>query len=143
VLRVYIGCAEALTGTVENATLLKLHREKPQVSFLIYPEFDADPHPTLSASIVARLRELRVSYKDFVGRENPPILHRKEAFVPSDYPGRAKFARLTSQEERRDLLNSPTIGTANGWQAALNAAGLELRGHRLVQSAGQACPWRR
>ncbi len=132
-LRVYIGCAEALTGTVENATLLKLHREKPQVSFLIYPEFDNDPHPVLMASIVARLRELRVTYKDFVGRENPPVLHRKEAFVPPDYPSREKFVRLTRQEERNGLLDSPTIGTARGWQEALVARGLVQQGHRLVR----------
>ncbi len=132
-LRVYVGCAEMLTGSVSDATLLKIHREKPQVSFLSYPMFDSDPHPTLAASVIARLRDLRVDYRDYSGRENPPILHRKETFVPSDYSLREKFARLTLQEENHGLLNSNTIGTQNGWQQALEESGFETRGHRLVR----------
>ncbi|CAM8620785.1 dnd_rel_methyl, DNA phosphorothioation-associated putative methyltransferase [Acidimicrobiia bacterium] len=132
-LRVYIGCAEMLTGSVSNATLLKIHREKPQVSFLSYPMFDSDPHPALAASVIARLRELRVDYRDYSERENPPVLHRKETFVPSDYSGREKFARLTRQEENHGLLNSNTIGTQNGWHQALAESGFETRGHRLVR----------
>ena len=134
VLRVYIGCGETLTGSVDEATLIKLHREKPQVSFLVYPTFDKEAHPVLAASIVARLRELRVSYKDFSSRENPPILHRKETFVPNTYPGREKFARLTAQEERQGLLNSPSIGTRAGWAESLAASGFRTKGHRLVRA---------
>jgi DNA phosphorothioation-associated putative methyltransferase len=137
---VYVGCAEALTGRIENATILKMHREKPQVSFLAYPEFDRDPHPVLEASIVARLREFTVSYKDFSSRDNPPILHRKETFVPDDYPRRDKFERLTSQEEKAGLLDQPTIGTRAGWEEALERAGLALRGHRLVRASGSKNP---
>jgi hypothetical protein len=87
----------------------------------------------LAASIVGRLRELSVSYRDFTQRENRPILHRKEAFVPPEYQDRAKFERLTLQEERAGLLSQPTIGTQSGWHEALESAGLELRGHRLVK----------
>jgi len=133
-LRVYVGCSETLTGKVDNATLLKIHRLKPQVSFLVYPTFDRDPHPPLAASIVGRLHDYSVSYKDFSGRENPPILHRKEAFVPSDYPGREKFERLTNQEERAGLLGDPTIGTQAGWSEALETAGYSLSGHRLIRT---------
>lgn len=132
-LRVYVGCAETLTGTIEEATLLKIHRLKPQVSFLVYPDFDRDPHPVLSSSIVSRLREQAVTYRDFTQRENPPILHRKEAFVPTDYSGRDKFERLTVQEERAGLLSQATIGTQDGWLTALDEAGFELRGHRLIR----------
>lgn len=133
-LRVYVGCAEALTGQVEGATLLKINRLKPQVAFLVYPDFDKDPHPALAASVVGRLRELSVSYRDFSRRDNPPVLHRKETFVPNGYPQREKFSRLTTQEERAGLLDSPTIGTRTGWLEVLAACGFELRGHRLVKA---------
>ena len=134
-LRVYVGCAEALTGRVEGTTLLKINRLKPQVAFLVYPNFDKDPHPALAASIVARLRELSVTYRDFNNRENPPVLHRKETFVPENYPKREKFSRLTVQEEKAGLLGLPTIGTRSGWLEALANSGLEVRGHRLVKAA--------
>ena len=133
-LRVYVGAAETITGNVDDATIVKLHRQKPQVSFLIYPTFDRDPHPALDGSLVARLPQLRVHFKDFSASDNPPILHRKEAFVPADYPGRDKFTRLTRQEERADLLGGPDIGRRRQWEQLLIDRGHELRGHRLVRA---------
>jgi hypothetical protein len=66
---------------------------------------------------------------------NPPILHRKETFLPSDHPLHASFARLTAQEENHGLLADPaTIGTRDGWHRRLAAAGFALRGHRLVRT---------
>lgn len=131
-LRVYEGCGQTLSGTVEEATIVKLHREKPQVSYLSYPTFDKDPHPALSTVVVARLGSLNITFRDFRESENPPILHRKETFVSSSYAGRDKFARLTAQEERHGLLSSPLIGTKRGWDEALEGRGVSLRGHRVV-----------
>ena len=54
-LRVYEGAARQLTGDVDDATIVKLNRLKPQVSFLVYPGFAEVPHPVLEASIVAKL----------------------------------------------------------------------------------------
>lgn len=130
-LRVYEGCGQALSGTVEEATIVKLHRQKPQVSYLSYPAFDRDPHPPLATVIVSRLGRLRLTFRDFRESDNPPILHRKEAFVAPGYPGREKFARLTEQEERHDLLSSSSIGTRSGWDERLNEQGLEVKGHRV------------
>lgn len=137
VLRVYEGCARTLTGTVPNATIIKLHQHKPQVSYLIYPDFDRDPHPALLGSVISRLARLHVDYRSFADSDNPPILHRKEALVSSDYPGRAKFERLTRQEERRGLLSNPNIGTSSEWRRVLAAAGVATRGHRLVRARSE------
>jgi DNA phosphorothioation-associated putative methyltransferase len=133
-LRVYEGCARALTGTVTEGTLIKFSRTGAKVSYLSYPEFDKDPHPALSTSLRADLRRLDVKYTDFRESANPPVLHRKETFVPLDYPGREKFARLTKQEERAGLLEeTTTIGTRNGWSQRLEEKGYWLRGHVLVR----------
>jgi DNA phosphorothioation-associated putative methyltransferase len=135
VLRVYEGCGRALTGTVEEGNIIKLHRQKPQVSYLSYPDFDSDPHPALATVVIARLGQLDVTFRDFRDTGNPPILHRKEAFVAEDYPGRPKFERLTAQEERVGVLNLPNIGMRDGWAAALTAAGVATLGHRIVRIA--------
>lgn len=105
------------------------------MSFLIYPTFDRAPHPPLHGSLIARLPQLRMTYKDFAGSENPPILPRKETFVPDDYPGREKFARLTRQEARAGLLDRADIGRQAQWQQLLTDLGYRLRGHRLVSHA--------
>jgi hypothetical protein len=136
ILRIYEGCARTLTGTVDGATILKIHRLKAQVSYLSYPTFDTDPHPALATVVIGRLGGLEVTFRDFRESNNPPILHRKELFVPEDYPGRDKFARLTAQEERYGLLEDATgIGTREAWSDRLARAGLSLRGHRVVRSA--------
>ena len=73
---------------------------------------------------------------------NPPILHRKETFLPPDHPLYDRFARLTRQEERHGLLASAAgIGTRSAWENRLADAGFMFRGHRLVRRpAGNAHP---
>lgn len=132
-LRVYEGCGRVLTGTVEGATIVKLNRLEPKVSYLIYPAFDDEAHPVLTMSVRADLRGLDVRIRDFRSAKNPPILHRKELFVPYDYPGREEFVRLSMEEERAGLFLEPTtIGTREGWQRALDTRGLRIIGHHLV-----------
>ena len=141
-LRVYEGCARYLTGTIQAANLIKLNRLKPQISYLVYPQFDRDPHPRLAYSVRASLRHLHVRYRDFRKSTNPPLLHRKETFVQPEYPKFATFQRLTRQEERWGVLSeSHRIGTRDGWQQVLAEHGASLLGHRLVRpraSPGQA-----
>ena len=134
-LRVYEGAARVITGDVDDATLVKLHRQKPQVSFLVYPTFDTDPHPALEASIVAKLGEIRLKHRYFGDSDNPPILHRKDSFVRPDYPSYDKFARLTRQEERAGLLDRRDIGNRQQWQELLALEGFALRGHQLRATA--------
>ncbi len=134
VIRVYEGCGRALIGTVDNANIIKVHRQKPQVSYLAYPEFDKMAHPALSTVVIARLGQLEVTFRDFRGSDNPPILHRKECFVDDAYPGRERFARLTAQEERAGLLQDAAgIGQRDAWNHRLAARGLRVAGHRLVR----------
>jgi len=49
--------------------------------------------------------QIRVTYRHFGDSPNPPILHRKELFVPDHHPTRDKFSRLSGQEERAGLLD--------------------------------------
>lgn len=133
-LRLYEACARGLVGDLEDANIIKLHRYRPQVSYLTYDRFDQDGHPPLRRSTIVNLDEAKASFRDYSGSGNPPILHRKEEFVPDDYPTRAKFVRLTRSEERAGLYESPsTIGHLREWRLALEAKGLHLRGHRLTK----------
>ncbi|GAA2183403.1 DNA phosphorothioation-associated putative methyltransferase [Micromonospora lupini] len=133
-LRIYEACARVLTGTVTEANIVKLSRTAPKVSYLTYPDFDRNPHPALATSLHVDLNLLRVRYVDFRESANPPILHRKETFVPTDHPSHAKFAYLTRQEERAGLLrDSAGIGTRERWQSRLDELGYRLHGHRVIR----------
>jgi DNA phosphorothioation-associated putative methyltransferase len=134
VLRAYEGCARGYIGAVEGANVIKLHRWKPKVSYLHYPEFDSAPHPALAASLVVPLQDFHVRYYEYDSSANPFILHRKEAMVAPDYPLKNKFARLTKQEERVGLYEKPVdIGTSAAWQLLLREKGVYLAGHRLLR----------
>jgi DNA phosphorothioation-associated putative methyltransferase len=133
-LRAYEGCARAYLGEIEGANLIKLHRQSGKVSYLVYPDFDADPHPALLRSIKLNLRTREIESTDYAASPNPPVLHRKETFLLPDDPRRAKFERLTCQEERAGLLDDPaTIGTRSGWADRLRERGYAFRGHRLIR----------
>ena len=133
-LRFYEGCARAYLGEIEGANLIKRHRQWGKVSYLVYPEFETDPHPALLRSIKLNLRSREIDSIDYARSENPPVLHRKETFLPPDDPLRAKYERLTRQEERAGLLEeTATIGTRIGWRARLEERGFTIRGHRLIR----------
>jgi DNA phosphorothioation-associated putative methyltransferase len=135
-LRVYEGCGRMLLGDVPGATLVKLRRDKPQISYLCYPEFDSDPHPQLLEAFVADLRHLRTHHRNYGDSVNPPVLHRKECFVAEDYPQSEIFARLTRAEVQAGLLDdSSDIGTRDGWLRRLASLGYETRGHDLSKAA--------
>jgi DNA phosphorothioation-associated putative methyltransferase len=139
VLRVYEGCARSYLGAVDAANVVKLHRSEPRISYLAYPSFETDPHPALLASLSLSLRDFRVKYLTYTDSENPPILHRKETFVAPGHPLRAKFERLTQQEERWGLFEDiRNIGTRLGWESELKKRGVEFSGSRLVRSVTSA-----
>lgn len=139
VLRLYEACARGLVGEVDGANLVKLHRYRPQVSYLVYPRFDEDAHPELAASMIVNLDEAKSSFRDYRKSTNPALLHRKEEFVAEDHPGRAKFARLTKQEERLGLYRETSrIGFRVEWARALDGAGVTIRGHQLRRASSRS-----
>ena len=83
-LRVYEGCARAYLGEIEGANLIKLHRHSGKVSYLVYPDFDADPHPALARCLKLSLRTRQLECSDYAASPNPPVLHRKETFLLPD-----------------------------------------------------------
>ena len=79
------------------------------------------------------LRDLQVRYRDY-DPDNPPLLHQKHQTLTPDYPGYAKFLKLSQQEDRWGLLEDmAAILDRRGWQHCLRRHGTELRGHRLVR----------
>ncbi|MDY7021388.1 MAG: DNA phosphorothioation-associated putative methyltransferase [Cyanobacteriota bacterium] len=149
-LRLYESWSRQILGSLEGVTLVKFHTHQPVISYLSYPNFDDDPHPALTASLLVNVQTGHVKSHDYCDSENPPILHRKETFVTSDYPLYTKFSRLTKAEEQLGLLSKSsllahsqlvsaeerriyrTIGTREGWRQHLAQKGVEIRDHRIV-----------
>jgi DNA phosphorothioation-associated putative methyltransferase len=133
ILRVYEGCAKVLCGDIEGATIVKLRRNEPKISYLCYPGFDAQAHPALESSVRVDLRSFGIKYRQFKNAESPPVLHRKELFVPEDYPNRAAFDALTQAEVNLGLLEeSQDIGLQKQWNEILKRSGWRVQGHALA-----------
>jgi len=115
-------------------SLLKFHTASPKISFLAYPDFEKDPHPALKESIIVDLVTGKIRRDDYSTRANPPILHRKETFLPPEHPLHDKFAKLTRQEEHAGLLDDTArIGFRINWERILSAKNLAFKGHRLIE----------
>ena len=118
------GLRPRYPGDVEGANIIKIHRRSGKLSYLVYPGFDNDPHSAILRSIRVNLRTRQIDGTDYAQSTNPPVLHRKDAFLTADHPPRARFARLKSQDEKNGLLDNPSaIGTRNGWARRLADAG--------------------
>ncbi len=143
----YEGFARAHLGEIEGANLIKLHRHSGKVSYLVYPDFDADPHPALLRSINLNLRTREISragsarWRSLRGAGRSLALaagcgETQDRSVPHLAPAPAPRTpiRLTGQEERTGLLDeTATIGNRAGWAERLREWGYALRGHPLVR----------
>lgn len=138
VLRIYEGCGRAFLGEIEGANIIKIHRRSGKLSYLVYPTFEEDPHPALCRSIRVNLRTRQIDSTDYSKSANPPILHRKETFLSPEHELRDKFARLTEQEEKHQLLDDNSrIGNLEAWNRRLFERGFALKGHRLVRLSSE------
>src|SRR5687767_12772814 len=63
------------------------------------------PSPALARSVKLSLRSRELECYDYATSDNPPVLHRKEAFLAAEHRLYEKFARLTRQEEKHGLLD--------------------------------------
>jgi DNA phosphorothioation-associated putative methyltransferase len=93
-----VAAAQQVLGNVEH-DVVKLSYDGRKVSFLRYPHFDVEAHPSLAYSLAVYLPKREHSYREFTHSENPPILHRKDTLVDETYPLYHKFLSLTRQEK--------------------------------------------
>ncbi len=90
-LRLYEGCAARTIGRPQEATVVKLHRHKPQVTYLEFANFDQDPHPALVSTMAIDLQDLRVRYRDYDGWRQPTPATPK---TPAPGPGLPRLRQV-------------------------------------------------
>lgn len=113
--------------------LLKWGTRELKLSFLSYPTFREEAHPALSEAVSVDLASGQVRRGSYSGRANPPILHRKETFLPDGHPDVQTYRRLTESEEAAGLYEeTATIGFRRNWEKLLQSKGLAICGHKLV-----------
>ena len=129
-LRVVIFAGTQIVGELPY-DLVKIAKDGRAISFLLYKDFDSDPHPPLLRSVKVFLPKADFDTREYHNSVNPPILHRKETFVLPTYPHYQKFRCLTEQEESLDLLSTSDIGYRVPWEALLSSRGLVFKDHQV------------
>jgi len=131
-LRLYEGCASATIGRPNEVNVIRFSFNKPQISYLTYPNFDQEAHPILKERIDICINTLAVTYQDFVQDDNPPILHEKDLLVKPDYPHYKTFHKLTEQERIWGLLEEKKkITHWRDWLQYLQEHCATIRGHQV------------
>ena len=121
-------------GLGDQFNVIKFRTDELKISFLCYPAFLKEAHPALRQAVTIDLVTGKARHTDYADNHNPPILHRKETFLPENHPERAAFETLTRAEESKGLyLHPATIGFKLNWERLLNEKGLVIEGHSLKQ----------
>ncbi|MBX3319177.1 MAG: DNA phosphorothioation-associated putative methyltransferase [Nitrospira sp.] len=129
-LRVLLFAGKEIVGDMPY-DLVKFAKDGRALSFLQYQNYDEDPHPALLRSVKVFLPKTTYDIREYASSPNPPILHRKETFVLSNYPFFEKFRKLTEQEEAAGLLSSSEIGYQRPWKELLQSRGARIENHQL------------
>ena len=128
--------AKRAAGSIDSDFLpnvLKLNLRTKKLSWLAYEKFDLDPFPRLLASWTFLIdSDDAANFRSYWNSLNPPILHRKELLVSSNYPHRNNWADLTASAESLGLFDDTTaIGFLLNWQKTIGAKGYQLIGDRF------------
>jgi DNA phosphorothioation-associated putative methyltransferase len=107
--------------------LIKFYTNAFKLSLLRYPRFFTDPFPALTESYNLDLAAQRLQHRFYHTTANPPILHRKELFLPPHHPAIPAFRSITLAAEQAGLfVNTKTIGFKQNWEKLMQEKGFTL-----------------
>lgn len=125
--RFVFGLATTLDLTETDWDVIKLFKHHFKVSLLSYPDFYIEPYPELKKAYTVDLEALKTKESCYLNSKNPPILHRKELFIPEDNPYFRGFSEITQEGEQIGLYKQTSkIGFKNGWLKTIREHGYEL-----------------
>jgi len=122
-----VTIAKTLKIPSSDWNILKLYKRDFKVAFLSYPDFETYSYPSLQHSYTVDLGKISMRKSSYAKSENPPILHRKETFVESDFPLRSSFEEITAEGEKIGLYENPRkIGFKKNWDRLISNKGYFL-----------------
>ncbi len=129
-----VATARQRAGLSEGAfNVVRVDLHGDSLSLLDYPAFFDQPFPALARSWKVDTASGRFTYRDYRDSQNPPILHRKELFLPPGHQDVARFAKLTADLEGLGLFEDTVrIGFRLQWEALLRERGYRVVGHDVV-----------
>ena len=78
--------------------IIKFFTNEFKISWLSYPDFFIDPHPSLKKSLTLNIATGKIRKFNYDKSLNTPILHRKEVFLHPGHPQIESFSELTKRK---------------------------------------------
>lgn len=132
ILRIYVGCAERLFGSLDNVDLVKIHIQSGKVSFMTYDDFEGRPVPDLLERVKVMLWHRKVEFFDYIGEFEPVPLFMKSMYLSDDneiYQDQAVFDGLLLKSRLFDFAQNPP--TRKAFYESLRANNLIINGYEL------------
>jgi len=122
------GLLETLNLKAFPFNLLKFSFNGYRLSLLNYPTFWTEDFPALKESCSIEVATHTTRFSSYQDSPNPPILHRKETFLPKNHPRFEEFARTTRLAEEAGLFEGCNrIGFRNDWLEHIQGFGYTIR----------------
>ncbi|RRJ84384.1 DNA phosphorothioation-associated putative methyltransferase [Aestuariirhabdus litorea] len=122
-----IKISDAVKIDLDAWNIVKFYTRDFKVAFLNYPDFFDYAYPSLTRSYTVDLAKLSVRQANYATSDNPPILHRKETFLPPGHEACEVFATYTAQGEALGLYeNTRSIGFKKNWERLIASKGYYL-----------------
>ena len=135
-LRVYIGCATALAGSITTYDLVKVHITSGKVTLMTYDDFVGRAVPSLKTRIKVRLRDQDLDVFEYAGQYDPSVLYCKSRYINEEFPHYAEQVAFDEALERLHLFDTNNHGvTAEEFHKTLSKHRYEVRGFELARSA--------
>jgi hypothetical protein len=130
---IILGLVFDLGIGLEEFNVVKLSRQRTGFSLLLYESFIDEAFPRLAHAISVNETWRHIRRRTY-GKDNPPILHRKELLLPANDPAVEGAGRLTEALERCGLLENPkSIGYQRAWERRLRESGYRVNQGLLEQ----------
>lgn len=132
-LRIYVGAAEQLLGSVEGFQLVKVHIRSGKVTFLNYENFDNSPLPLLIERVKVNLRKQDIDFFDYVEPYTPQPLYWKGSVIDETF---ADFKKQLTFDRKLKNYSIVSEDQDFGLDRAeldfeLRQRGLEIKGYRF------------
>lgn len=110
--------------------ILKFFKRDHKVTLLNYPGFFEDAYPVLHTSYTVDFEQGKYRKADYSKSDNPPILHRKEAYLKPGHPDVSEFKPITAEGEAIGLYEKTSrIGFKQNWERLIKSKGYFLDGN--------------
>jgi DNA phosphorothioation-associated putative methyltransferase len=134
-LRIYIGCATALYGDVEQADLIKIHSQSGKLSFMRYDDFENQPLPRLLERIKINLREQTFQLYQYGEEHEPTNLYLKSRYINEEFVNYAEQLNFDEQLQALNLFDLTGYGPKpDQFRQLLVESRWEVQGFALIRS---------